>query len=159
LKAAYLHVLADAVTSMLAIAALSGGKIFGWTWLDPVMGIVGSGVVAQWAYALVRDTNVILLDREPESSDLNGEIHQAIESDGDTVITDLHIWQVGAGTFAAIIAVVAHQPKSPEEYKSLLREHEELIHVTVEVHTCDAGEAHGSACIEQGAREKTTGRP
>ena len=136
LKAAYIHVLADAVTSVLAIIALTGGKMFGWTWLDPIMGIVGSAVIAQWAFALIRDTNVILLDKEPENSDLNVEIHKAIESDGDTVITDLHIWQLGVNKFAAIISVVAHEPKSPGAYKESLKEHEELVHVTVEVERC-----------------------
>jgi cation diffusion facilitator family transporter len=138
LKAAYLHVIADAVTSVLAITALTGGKIFGWTWLDPIMGIVGSGVIAQWAYGLVRDTNVILLDKEPEESDLNDEIRKAIQADGDSVITDLHIWQVGVRKFAAIISVVAHEPKSPAAYKVPLKEHEELVHVTVEVQKCNA---------------------
>ncbi|HWV98937.1 MAG TPA: CDF family Co(II)/Ni(II) efflux transporter DmeF [Candidatus Acidoferrum sp.] len=141
LKAAYLHVLADAVTSLLAIAALTGGKFFGWTWLDPVMGLVGSGVIAQWAYALVRDTNAILLDKEPETSDLNLEIRKAIEADGDTRITDLHIWQVGVTKFAAIISVVAHCPNSPADYKDLLNEHEELVHLTVEVQTCEVVES------------------
>jgi len=141
LKAAYLHVIADAFTSVLAIVELTGGKIFGWTWLDPIMGIVGSGVIAQWAYALVRDTNVILLDKEPDNSDLNAEIHKAIESDGDARITDLHIWQVGVKRFAAIISVVAHEPKSPTAYKEALKEHEELVHVTVEVQRCEAAES------------------
>ncbi len=140
LKAAYIHVVADAVTSVLAIIALTGGKILGWTWLDPLMGIVGSGVIAQWAYGLVRDTNVILLDREPENSDLNLEVHKAIESDGDTFITDLHIWQIGVNKFAAIISVVAHEPRSPAAYKELLKEHEELVHVTVEVQKCEIEE-------------------
>jgi cation diffusion facilitator family transporter len=140
LKAAYIHVLADAVTSVLAIVALTGGKFFGWTWLDPMMGIVGSGVIAQWAYGLLRDTNVILLDKEPETCDLSAEIHKSIESDGDTRITDLHIWQVGARKFAAIISVVAHEPKSPAAYKEPLKEHEELVHVTVEVQKCHGHE-------------------
>ena len=143
LKAAYLHVLADAVTSLLAIAALTGGKFLGWDWLDPVMGIVGSGVIGQWAYALVRDTNAILLDKEPETSDLNLEIRKAIEADGDARITDLHIWQVGVNKFAAIISVVAHAPKPPAAYKEPLAVHEELVHLTVEVQTCEATEALG----------------
>jgi cation diffusion facilitator family transporter len=138
LKAAYLHVLADAVTSLLAITALTGGKAFGWTWLDPAMGLVGSGVITQWAYALARDTNAILLDKEPETSDLKMEIRRAIEADGDTHITDLHIWQLGVNKFASIISVVAHDPKSPAGYKELLAEHEELVHLTVEVQTCEA---------------------
>ena len=137
LKAAYVHVIADAVTSLLAIVALTGGKFLGWTWLDPVMGLVGSGVVAQWAYGLLRDTYPILLDKEPETTDLNREIHKALERDGDTRITDLHIWQIGVAKFAAIISVVAHEPKSPSDYKELLREHEELVHLTVEAQRCE----------------------
>lgn len=132
-KAAYIHVLADAVTSLLAIAALVGGKVFHWFWLDPVMGLVGSAVIAQWAWGLIGDTHGILLDKEPETSDLNAEIHKALEADTDTRIADLHIWQVAANKFAAIISVVAHQPKTPQDYKALLLQHEELVHVTVEV--------------------------
>ena len=134
LRAAYIHVIADAFTSLLAIAALTGGKFLGWTWLDPSMGLVGSAVILQWAYALMRDTNVILLDKEPEQSDLNLEIRKAIERDGDALITDLHIWQVGMRKFAAIISVAAREPKSPADYKRPLLEHTELVHVTVEVH-------------------------
>ena len=119
LKAAYVHILADAVTSLLAIVALTGGKVLGWVWLDPVMGLVGSAVISQWAYSLVRDTNVILLDKEPGDSDLNVEIRKTLESDGDTVITDLHIWQIGVNKFAAIIALVAHDPKSPGGLQSV----------------------------------------
>jgi cation diffusion facilitator family transporter len=137
LKSAYIHVIADAVTSLLAIVALTGGKLFGWTWLDPVMGIVGSCVIAQWAYSLVQDTKVILLDKEPEDSDLNEEIRNAIESDGDSAIADLHIWQIGVKKFAAIISIVAHSPRSPAAYKQLLKQHEELVHITVEVQQCE----------------------
>ena len=140
LRAAYLHVLADAFASMLAIVALTSGKFFGWIWLDPVVGIVGSAVVFSWAYNLLRDTSGILLDRTPASSDLPDEIRKAIESDGDSVVTDLHVWQVGAGKFAAIVSLVAHEPKSCESYRERLREHEELVHVTIETHTCP--EAH-----------------
>src|SRR5436309_1239520 len=90
LRAAYLHVLADAFTSLLAILALTSGKFFGWAWLDPVVGLVGSGVVFSWAYTLLRDTSGILLDRTPPSSDLPEEIARAVESDGDSLVTDLH---------------------------------------------------------------------
>ena len=137
LKSAYIHVLADAATSVLAIIALTAGKLWGAAWLDPVMGIVGSAVISQWAYGLIRQTQIILLDQEPEDSDLNQEIRKSIESDGDAVITDLHIWQVGANKFAAVISLVAHRPKSPEAYKAPLKEHEELVHVTVEIHHCE----------------------
>jgi len=138
LRSAYLHVIADAFTSVLAIAALVSGKFFGWYWMDAIMGLVGSAVIGQWAYSLVRQTTIILLDKEPEASDLNYEIRKAIESDSDTVIADLHIWQVGMNKFAAIISLVAHEPKSPEFYKNLLLQHEELIHVTVEVNRCNS---------------------
>jgi cation diffusion facilitator family transporter len=136
LRAAYLHVLADAFTTCLAIVALTSGKFFGWTWLDPVVGLIGSGVVFSWAYGLLRDTSGILLDRTPSSSDLPEEIRRAIEVDGDSIVTDLHVWQVGTGKFAAIVSIVAHEPKSYETYRALLREHEELVHVTIETHHC-----------------------
>jgi cation diffusion facilitator family transporter len=135
-RAAYMHVLADALTSVTAVVALLAGKFFGWSFLDPVMGIVGSGVVAVWAYGLVRDTGGILLDRTPETSDLAVEISRAVESDGDSRISDLHIWQVAAGRYAAIVSVVAREPKACSAYRDLFREHEELVHVTVEVQRC-----------------------
>jgi cation diffusion facilitator family transporter len=146
LKSAYIHVLADAVTSVLAIVALSGGKLFGWTWLDPVMGLVGAAVITRWAWTLVRDTHVILLDKQPEETDLGVEIRKAVEADGDTIVTDLHIWQVAVNKFAAVIAVVAHEPRSPQAYKDLLREHEELVHVTVEVNMCDGHDIRLAKC-------------
>jgi len=136
LRAAYLHVLADAFTSLLAITALTGGKFFGWAWLDPVVGIVGSGVVFSWAYTLLRDTSGILLDRTPSASDLPEEIRRTVESDGDSLVTDLHVWQVGIGKFAAIVSVVAHEPKSSDHYRGLLREHDELVHLTIETQHC-----------------------
>lgn len=136
LRAAYLHVLADAFTTLAAILALLGGKVFGWAWLDPAVGLVGSVVVFSWAYSLLRATSGILLDRTPESSDLPSEIRRAVESDGDSAITDLHIWQVSTGKFAAIVSVVAREPKTADAYREMLSEHEELVHVTVEVQHC-----------------------
>src|SRR5213592_4982380 len=136
LRAAYLHVLADAFTSVLAIVALTGGKFFGLAWLDPVVGIVGSGVVFSWAYTLLRDTSGILLDRTPPSSDLPEEIRRAVESDGDSLVTDLHVWQVGTGKFAAIVSIVAHQPKTCDAYRALLRGYQELAHLTIETQHC-----------------------
>ncbi|MDP9099660.1 MAG: CDF family Co(II)/Ni(II) efflux transporter DmeF [Verrucomicrobiota bacterium] len=135
-RAAYVHVLADAFTSVLAISALTSGKLFGWGWLDPVVGIAGSGVVFSWAYTLLRDTGTVLLDVTPESSDLPMEIRRAIESDGDSLVTDLHIWQVSSGKFAAIVSIVGHEPKSCEVYRAMLQEHEELVHVTIETQHC-----------------------
>lgn len=136
LRAAYVHVLADAFTSMLTISALISGKFFGWGWLDPVVGIVGSGVVFSWAYTLLRDTGTVLLDVTPATSDLPTEIKRVVEGDGDSVVTDLHIWQVSSGKFAAIVSIVAGEPKSCDVYRDLLREHEELVHVTIETQRC-----------------------
>jgi cation diffusion facilitator family transporter len=136
LRAAYLHVLADAFTSLLAILALTGGKFFGWAWLDPVVGLVGSGVVFSWAYNLMRDTSGILLDCTPLSSDLPEEIRRTIESDKDSIVTDLHVWQIGAGKFAAIVSIVAHAPRTSDDYRDRLREHSELVHVTIETQHC-----------------------
>ncbi|HXT10133.1 MAG TPA: CDF family Co(II)/Ni(II) efflux transporter DmeF [Candidatus Angelobacter sp.] len=143
LRAAYLHVLADAFTSLLAIAALTLGYFLGWVLLDPIMGLVGTVVIISWAYTLLRDTSAILLDRIPGDTDLPVVIREGIEGDGDSKISDLHIWQVGAGKFAAIVGVVAHQPKTPDEYRAALKIHEELVHVTVEVHTC---QEHPTVC-------------
>src|SRR4030081_913568 len=136
LRAAYLHVLADAFTSVTAISALLAGKFFAWSWLDPAVGILGSGVVMSWAYSLIRDTGGILLDRTPASSDLPEEIRRAIETDGDSIVTDLHVWQVGVGKFAAIVSIVAHEPRTSDQYRELLRGHEELVHVTIETQHC-----------------------
>src|ERR1700738_2371779 len=127
LRAAYLHVLADAFTTFLAIVALTSGKFFGWGWLDPVVGLVGSGVVFSWAYQLLRDTGGILLDRTPSSSALPCEIRRAVESDGDSIVTDLHVWQVGAGKFAAIVSIVSHEPRPSDYYRALFRDHDELV--------------------------------
>jgi cation diffusion facilitator family transporter len=136
LRAAYLHVLADASTSVAAIVALLAGKFFGWSWLDPVMGLVGCAVVSHWAYRLLRDTGGILLDRTPESSDLPDEIRRAVESDGDALVADLHVWQIASGRYAAILFIVAHDPKPSDAYRELIGQHAELAHITIEVQRC-----------------------
>ena len=139
-RAAFVHVLADALTSVTAITALTAGRFLGWVWLDPMMGVVGAGVIGSWVYCLVRETGAILVDRVPADTDLPEVIRQGIEGDGDSLITDLHVWQVGAGKFAAIVSVVAHTPKSPDEYREVLKAHEELVHVTIEVQVCPVRE-------------------
>ena len=139
LKAAYVHVLADTFTALGAVVALTAGYFLGWVWLDPAMGLVGTVVILSWAYTLLRDTGSILLDRVPASSDLPDVIREGIE-DGDSKITDLHIWQVGVNKFAAIVSVVAHNPKTPDEYREALKIHEELVHVNVEVQQCPSHE-------------------
>jgi cation diffusion facilitator family transporter len=132
LRAAYLHVLADALTSVLAIVALLAGRAYGWLWLDPLMGIVGAAVIARWSWGLIRDAGAVLLDVIPEDEDLPDEIREALEQDGDR-ITDLHVWQVGPGHHAAIVSVATPAPKAPSDYKDRLAHLHELSHVTVEV--------------------------
>lgn len=132
LRAAYLHVLADALTSILAIVALLLGSFNGWLWADPVMGIVGGLVIARWSWGLIRDAGGVLLDTVPDGEDLLGEIREAVERNGDA-ITDLHVWQVGPGHHAAIVAIASPEPREPSHYKALLSHIHELSHVTVEV--------------------------
>jgi cation diffusion facilitator family transporter len=137
LRGAYLHVLADALTSVLAIAALSTGKFFGWGWMDPLMGIVGSIVIARWSISLLRDTSRVLLDAELPERRRRG-IERAIEEGTDDRVVDLHVWRVGPRHLAAIVSIVTHEPRNPDHYKKLLAQFEDLVHVTVEVHGCAA---------------------
>lgn len=139
LRGAYLHVLADALTSMLAIVALTTGKILGWIWMDPIMGIVGAVVIARWSYGLLRDTSRVLLDAEVADKQRK-TIMDIIESDSDNRVSDLHVWRVGPKHLAAIVSVVSHDPKEPDHYKKLLQDREDLVHMTVEVHRCPGDE-------------------
>jgi cation diffusion facilitator family transporter len=132
LKAAYVHVLADAFTSLTAIAALIIGLYFGILWIDALMGLLGSAVIISWAVTILRDTAGILVDRTPPT-DLVDEIQKAFSGLEATTMTDLHVWQIGPGQFAAIVAIDAAQPKPVEEYHSLIDMHEELIHITIQV--------------------------
>jgi len=136
LRAAYFHVLADALTSVLAIIALFTGKAFGWIWMDPIMGIVGALIISRWAYGLLVDTGKVLLDRDvnPEAVE---EIRSIIEADSDNRVSDLHVWRVGTHHLSAIVSIVTHFPKSPDHYKKLLADYDEIAHVTVEVNPCD----------------------
>jgi cation diffusion facilitator family transporter len=147
LKSAYLHVIADAATSVLAIAALAGGLVYGWSWLDPVMGIVGATLVAVWARNLLMDTGKILLDREMDHP-VVAEIREAIETGpdaGDTRIADLHVWRVGKQSYSCAVSVVTHNPSlAAEDVRKQLSIHEEIVHVTVEIHQCD--QKHGALC-------------
>ncbi|MDX9895984.1 CDF family Co(II)/Ni(II) efflux transporter DmeF [Desulfofustis limnaeus] len=132
LKAAYFHVLADALTSLLAIVALVSGKYLGWYWLDPMMGIVGAVIITRWSYGLLKQTSPILLDASIAQPSQQA-IVKAIEKDPDSRVTDIHVWRVGANHYAAIIAVVSDHPQPAEHYKQLLRSFDMLAHVTVEV--------------------------
>jgi len=139
LRSAYLHVIADAATSVLAIVALVGGMLFGWNWLDPVMGIVGAILVANWARGLLRDTGRVLLDREMDQP-VAESVRQAIaalDPAQATRIADLHLWRVGRARFACILSLVTHdRGLTPERVKQALRAHPELAHVTVEIQLC-----------------------
>jgi cation diffusion facilitator family transporter len=134
MRSAYFHVLADALTSVLAIGALLAGRYAGWVWMDPLMGIVGAVVIARWSWGLMRATGAVLVDATA-SPQLKKEIHEAIE-DGDAQITDLHVWRVGPGKFAAIISLEAADPLPADAYAKRVQVHEELAHVTVETHRC-----------------------
>ena len=136
LRAAYLHVLADALTSLLAIVALLAGKYIGASWLDPVIGIVGAVLVTRWSYGLLRETGKVLLDNQADAHRLDG-LRKAIEGDSLDRVTDLHLWSIGHEIFAAEIAIVSDAPQAPEYYKSLIPRALGVAHVTVEVHQCD----------------------
>ncbi|KJR44100.1 metal transporter [Candidatus Magnetoovum chiemensis] len=132
LKAAYWHVMADSLTSVLALIALFTGKIFGWLWLDPVMGIVGALIIIRWAYGLLNNTSAVLLDRDVELHKIE-EIKTLIEKDGNNKVIDIHVWRVGHCHLAAILSILTHHPKPPEHYKNMLSDYKDIVHVTVEV--------------------------
>ncbi|WP_320820415.1 CDF family Co(II)/Ni(II) efflux transporter DmeF [Thalassolituus sp.] len=133
LRAAYIHVLTDAATSVLAIIALFGGKLWGADWLDPVMGIVGAGLVAIWAVGLLKETGRVLLDAEMDAPVVE-EVREVIaDIEFYIEITDLHVWRVGKGKYSCILAVACAEPLSPDFIREKLSIHEELVHVTVEI--------------------------
>jgi cation diffusion facilitator family transporter len=132
LRSAYLHVLADALTSLLAIFALLGAKYFGYTWMDPVMGVIGALLVARWSVGLLGMSGGILLDRQAPS-ELQEKVRDALEA-SEVRVADLHIWCIGPNVFAVIAVLVAAEPQSPEAYKALLPEELGLEHISIEVH-------------------------
>ena len=135
LKAAYMHVIADAFTSLLAIVALLSGKYYGWHWMDPIMGVVGAVIITRWAYRLLQETSPVLLDGSIEQGDLD-KIRAVIESDADNRLTDIHVWRVSPQHYAAILTVVTHFPNEVGHYKELLKEFDQLSHLTIEVEAC-----------------------
>ena len=142
LRGAYLHVLADALTSVLAIAALTFGKFFGWTWLDPLMGIVGALVITRWSYGLLKETSGILLDKNIKK-EVIASIQRKIEVEADNRVADIHVWKLGPRDCGAILSLVTHYPKDPAHYKALLGDFGQLAHVTVEVN-----QGQGDPCVE-----------
>ena len=139
LKSAYIHVIADAATSVLAIFALVGGMFYGWSWLDPVMGIIGAVLVAVWAKNLLIETGKVLLDREMDHPIVD-EIREVIETKDDpdeTRIADLHVWRVGKEAYACAVSIITHSEMlTPEQVRERLSIHEEIVHTTIEIHRC-----------------------
>jgi cation diffusion facilitator family transporter len=142
LKSAYVHVIADAATSVAAVVALAGGWLFGWSWLDPVMGIAGAALVALWAKGLLIDTGKVLLDREMDHPVVE-EIRQLVAERGagsETVIADLHVWRVGKSTYSCALSLVTHDPTlTPAQVRDWLSVHEEIVHSTIEIQRCPSG--------------------
>lgn len=137
LKSAYVHVIADAATSVLAIVALAGGWLYGWSWLDPAMGIVGAVLVAVWAKNLIAETGKVLLDREMDHPVVD-EIREAVEAgnaDTDTRIVDLHVWRVGKQSYSCALSVVTRdRALTPISLRDRITVHEEIVHTTIEIH-------------------------
>jgi cation diffusion facilitator family transporter len=134
LRSAYFHVLADAATSVLAIAALLAGRFFGLAWLDPVIGIAGAVLIGNWSIRLMRDAGLVLTDAVPDEG-LAARIRERLETGGDR-LADLHLWRLGPGHSAVVVTIVSDEPGEPDQYKKRLRGLPGLSHVTVEVQRC-----------------------
>ena len=134
-SAAYVHVIADAFTSVLAIVALAGGLFAGWNWLDPTVALLGAAVIAQWSFSVLRNSAGALVDATADP-EISQRIRDLVEADGDAKVADLHVWQVGANAWSAAVAVVADRPLPAADYRHRLTAIEPLRHVTVEVHCC-----------------------
>jgi cation diffusion facilitator family transporter len=134
LRAAFVHVLADAAVSVLVIIGLVAGRQFGWIWMDPVMGLVATIVIMNWSWSLVRTAGAVLLDASPDPA-LPAKIAARLEKEGDR-ISDLHLWRLGPGHIGAIISLVSDHPESPGYYKKLLSDVDGVSHLTIEVERC-----------------------
>jgi cation diffusion facilitator family transporter len=132
LRAALVHVMADAAVSVLVIAGLLLGRFLGWAWMDPMVGLVGAAVIASWSYGLIRDTGSVLLDMTPDPN-LTENIRMAMERDGDR-LCDLHLWRLGPGHIGAIVSITTAVPRAPAFYRDRLTAFRSLSHVTIEVH-------------------------
>ena len=132
LRSAYLHVLADALTSVTAIVALLAAKYFGWIWMDPTMGIIGSILIAKWSLGLLKQTSQTLLDQQAPESTLSA-VKKAIESDGHSKVADLHIWRIAPNAYSAILSIVSKSPETAQSYQARIQE-SELEHITIETH-------------------------
>jgi cation diffusion facilitator family transporter len=134
-SAAYWHVIADALTSVLAIAALAGGLWFGWAWLDPAAALLGAALIARWSWQILKRSSRALVDATQEPQ-LAARVRSAIEADGDAKVADLHVWQVGARSWCGALTIVADSPLSAADYHARLHDVPGLHHLTVEVHRC-----------------------
>ncbi|MBX2805331.1 MAG: CDF family Co(II)/Ni(II) efflux transporter DmeF [Hyphomicrobiales bacterium] len=137
LRAAYLHVLADALTSLLAIIALLAGKYAGAAWLDPIMGIIGAILVAHWSIGLLRMSAKVLLDWQAEEPRIE-KLRSALLADDSDQIADIHVWSIGQNQYAAEVLIVSDNPRSPKQYKTLIPDELCIVHVSLEVHRCGA---------------------
>lgn len=147
LRAAYMHVLADALTSVLAIIALWTGARFGWIWMDPLMGIVGAVIISRWAIGLLRDSGRVLLDAD-NHDELEEKIRSLVDEVADVRIADLHIWRVGPKSHACILSLVTHTPQPVSMYKDMLANMPGLDHLTIEINECTP-----DLCPEEGTAD------
>jgi cation diffusion facilitator family transporter len=136
IRSAYIHVLADAAVSVLAITGLVLARGFGWMWMDPLAGVIGALVIANWSYGLMRDTGRILLDMNPDQG-MTAKVREAIESDGDRLL-DLHLWRLGPGHLGAVVSVLTDKSRDCAFYRERLKNYKSLSHVTVEVTNTEA---------------------
>jgi len=141
LRTAYIHVLADAATSVLAITGLSLAWALGWRFIDPLVGLAGTAVIGSWACGLQRAASRVLVDGVPEARRVEAVVRDRIERDGDR-LTDFHLWQIGPGHLACIVALVSDAPHPPSVYKARLARIPRLSHVTVEVELCPGQHPH-----------------
>lgn len=144
-RAAYLHVMADALTSLLAIVALLCAKYLGWQWMDPVMGLVGTVLVVRWSWGLLKQSSQVLLDRQVATFD--DRVRHAIETGSTDRVSDLHVWSIGPGIHAGIVALVSDDPVGIDDYRDKIQHAvPELVHTTIEIHRC----VHHSAATTTG---------
>ena len=141
LRAAYVHVMADAAVSVLVLAGLTLGRLLGWLWLDPVMGIVGMLVIANWSWNLIRASGAVLLDMRTGDG-IASEISHRLESGRSDRVSDLHVWRVGPGHCAAIVSLVSDRPEPANAYKARLADIHGISHITVEVEACPGNHSH-----------------
>ncbi len=151
LRAAYLHVVADALTSLLAIVALTAGLLLGWGFLDPLMGIAGGLLIGRWSWSLARDSALTLLDAEDHGA-TEAAIRRTLAAQDDLQVSDLHLWRIGAASHACILSLVTHKPRSVEFYKGLLAQIRGIDHLTVEVQQCRADDC--AAALRQGTGDR-----